>query len=141
MASLNYNALLTYLSDAAFNPASASFYIMLVGDSYVPDKANHHYRSDVIAFEISGSSGYTAGGQAIPVTQTLVESASQMQWLFSSVVWNSASITARGAIIYNFRGGSPSADELVSFIDFGYDVTSSNGSFTVAVPQPLVFQN
>lgn len=140
MASLNYNALLSYLSEDAFNPATASFGIMLVDDTYIPDKVNHKFRSDITG-EINGASGYTPGGVAIPVTLTLNNALNQMQWAFSSVVFNSSSITARGAVIFNMRGGAPSADELVSYIDFGFDVTSVNDTFTVAIPTPLIFQN
>ena len=45
--------------------------------------------------------------------------------------WEASTITARGLVYYKSRGGAPSADELVAYIDFGEDVVSQNGTFAV----------
>jgi hypothetical protein len=45
--------------------------------------------------------------------------------------WTTASITARGAVYYKRRGGLSSADELVAYIDFGGDITSTLGTFAL----------
>ena len=44
--------------------------------------------------------------------------------------WTSATITARGALIYN----SSKSNKSVAVIDFGTDKTSTAGTFTVVLP-------
>jgi hypothetical protein len=51
-----------------------------------------------------------------------------------------ATITAAGAVIYKARGGTADADELVAFIDFGGDVSSTGATFSVGV-STITFQN
>ena len=46
--------------------------------------------------------------------------------------WTSATITARYAVIYN----STRSNKAVAVIDFGSDITSTNGTFTVQLPVP-----
>lgn len=120
------------------NLSTDTFYMMLTTNSYSPTKASDEHRSDVTN-EVSGT-GYTAGGQAVTCTVTgplsTVESAT-----FSPVTWAAATITARRAVIYKHRGGSSSADELVCWIDFGADVSSVAGNFTVTPSGALTFTN
>jgi hypothetical protein len=47
------------------------------------------------------------------------------------VNWASSTITARAAVIYKSRGGASSADELVCYVDFGADVSSSAATFSL----------
>lgn len=44
--------------------------------------------------------------------------------------WTSATITARGALIYN----SSKTNKAVCVLDFGSDITSTAGTFTVQFP-------
>jgi len=50
---------------------------------------------------------------------------------FSDSTWSSASITARGALIFN---DSASGDPSVCVLDFGADKTASSGDFVVVFP-------
>ena len=50
---------------------------------------------------------------------------------FAAVSWSTATITARGAVYYKSRGGASSADELVAYVDFGGDVSSTGATFTL----------
>ena len=45
--------------------------------------------------------------------------------------WTTSTITARGAVLYKERGGADSANELLCYIDFGSDKTSSGGTFQI----------
>jgi hypothetical protein len=54
--------------------------------------------------------------------------------------WATSTITARKAVIYKSRGGASSADELVCVIDFGSDVVSTAGTFTLTA-STIKFQN
>ena len=50
---------------------------------------------------------------------------------FADITFTSATITARGALIYN---DSASGDPTVLFLDFGSDKTSTSGDFQVVFP-------
>ena len=50
---------------------------------------------------------------------------------FADVTWSSSSITARGALIYNY---SLAGNNAVCVLDFGSDKTSSAGDFTIQFP-------
>ncbi len=79
--------------------------------------------------EVTGS-GYTAGGNTLTVSQ-VPTSTSTTAWLdFSDSTWSTATITARGALIYN----STQSNKAVAVLDFGSDKSSSAGDFTVVFP-------
>ena len=107
-----------------------SFKAMLVASAYVPNKGTHIFRSDVTN-EVSGT-GYTAGGIACAVTVTKDTANHKVTIQFGAVSWASSTITARGVVYYKSRGGASSADELVSYADFGSDVISNNTTFSVS---------
>lgn len=81
--------------------------------------------------EVSGT-GYTAGGETLTVTGGAVSVSGTTAYIdFSDVTWTSATITARGALIYNDTAvGNPA----VAVLDFGSDKTSTSGDFTVQFP-------
>jgi hypothetical protein len=47
-------------------------------------------------------------------------------------VWTSSTITARYAVVYDSTPGTDATRPLICYIDFGADVISSGGSFTIA---------
>ena len=49
---------------------------------------------------------------------------------FADTTWSSATITARGAMIYN----DTDSDKAVAILDFGADKSSSGGDFTITFP-------
>ena len=106
-----------------------TFYVMLVTSAYTENKATHTKRSDVTN-EVTGT-GYTAGGKAVVPTVTNDTTNHRLTLVFPQVTWPSSTITARKAVYYKSRGGASSADELVFVNDFGSDVTTSNGTFTL----------
>jgi hypothetical protein len=78
--------------------------------------------------EVSGT-GYTAGGNTL-AGAAISLSGSTAIVDFSDTTWSSATITARGALIYN----SSKADRAIAVLDFGSDKSSTNGDFTVVFP-------
>tara|TARA_R110000824_G_scaffold89496_1_gene219382 strand:- start:1525 stop:1938 length:414 start_codon:yes stop_codon:yes gene_type:complete len=50
---------------------------------------------------------------------------------FADVTWGTATITARGALIYN---ETTAGDEAVVILDFGADKVATSGDFTVVFP-------
>lgn len=112
---------------------------MLVTSSYSPDKDTHTKRSDVTN-EVSGT-GYTTGGQEITPTVTLDTANDRCDITFADVTWPSSTITARGGVAYKRRGGASSADELLFYLDFGGDISTTGGTFTLDFTGPLRFSN
>jgi hypothetical protein len=79
--------------------------------------------------EITGTA-YTAGGGSL----TRVDPATSGTTAFTDFAdetWSSATITARGALIYN---DTASGDPTVVVLDFGGDKTATSGDFTIVFP-------
>jgi hypothetical protein len=78
--------------------------------------------------EVVGA-GYTGGGNTLSgASITLDGSVAIVD--FNDTTWSTATITARGALIYN----SSKSDKAIAVIDFGGDKTSTSGDFTVVFP-------
>lgn len=130
MASFIYNSCIDDMAKGAIDFDTDTFKVMLVTSSYTANKDTHDKRDDVTN-EASGT-GYTAGGVTSACTVTKDTANDKVTLSFAAVSWASSTITARGAVIYKSRGGASSADELVAFNDFGTDVASAAGTFTVS---------
>lgn len=80
--------------------------------------------------EVTGS-GYTAGGN--PLTNVTPTTSGTTGFTdFADTTWTTATITARGALIYN----STNSNRAVVVLDFGSDRTSTAGDFTIQFPAP-----
>lgn len=81
--------------------------------------------------EVSSSgTNYTAGGNTLTVSQVPTSTGTTAFLDFADTTWASATITARGALIYN----SSKSNKAVAVLDFGSDKTSTNGDFTIIFP-------
>ena len=79
--------------------------------------------------EVSGT-GYVAKGNALTnVTPTTSSTTALTD--FADTTWSTATITARGALIFN---DTHSGDASVLVLDFGADKTSTAGDFTITFP-------
>ena len=105
-----------------------TFMVALYGDQAPLGPDTTAYVTDG---EISGA-GYTAGGQALTGVQILGPAAGIAYVTFNDPVWAGASLTARGALIYN----RSKAQGSVAVLDFGADKTSNNGNFRMQFPSP-----
>ena len=77
--------------------------------------------------EITGT-GYVAGGQTL--SGVSVSTSGLIAYVsFDNVVWDPASFTARGALIYNSSVGNKS----IAVLDFGSDKQTTT-KFTIEVP-------
>ena len=80
--------------------------------------------------EVTGT-GYTAGGETLTIAANPTTSGTTAYLDFADATWTTATITARGAIIYLADGaGNPA----IAVLDFGADKTSTAGDFTVVFP-------
>jgi hypothetical protein len=78
--------------------------------------------------EVSGT-GYSAGGGTLTnIDPTTSGTTAFID--FADLTFSSATITARGALIYNSTNGN----RTVCVLDFGTDKTSTAGDFTIVFP-------
>lgn len=102
-----------------------TFYLALYTSSATLDATTTAYSA---TNETSGT-GYSAGGQAL-TTVAPTSSGTTAYLDFDDETWTTASITARGALIYN----NTQSNKAVAVLDFGADKTSTAGDFTVVFP-------
>ena len=82
--------------------------------------------------EAPSTGNYVAGGNTLSVTTTPTNGGSGTTAFidFADTTWAAATITARGALIYNNSQGNSA----VAVLDFGSDKTSTDGDFTIQFP-------
>jgi hypothetical protein len=116
----------TGLLSGVYNFNSGNFYIALYTNAATLDQTTTAYTS---VGEVSAA-GYTAGGEALTISQTpTLGSSGNIAYIsFNNATWTGA-FTARGALIYLNSGSKPA----VCVLDFGSDKTS-NQTFTVQFP-------
>jgi len=93
--------------------------------------------------EVTGTN-YTAGGNTLAnlgvVTSNNTASTGTGFTDFSDTTWSNATITARGALIYNTTPSANSnsnttlTNAAVAVLDFGSDKTATAGDFTIIFP-------
>lgn len=116
-----------------------TFKCMLVTSSYTVNRGTHDKRDD-ITNEVTGT-GYTAGGTTCTVSGAVDTTNHRYDVTITGPSWSTSTITARAMVIYKSRGGASSADNLVMYVDFLSDVTSTASTFAVTVSSPLRIQN
>jgi len=139
MASLVYNSCIRNAVTGQIDFDTDTFYMMLVTSTYTPDQDTHLDRADVTN-EVTGTN-YTSSGQSVTVTVGAVDTANdRVDISFADVTWASSTITAAAAVVYKYTG-TAADDLLVAYLDFGGDVSSTSGDFTVSTTTPLRFAN
>jgi hypothetical protein len=104
--------------------------VMLCTSSYTPDQDAHQYKSDVTN-EVTGT-GYTAGGAtAANPTITYTGATNTFKIDADDVSWASSTITARYAVVYDSSPATEATRPLLCYIDFGADVSTSNGTLSI----------
>ena len=79
--------------------------------------------------EVVGT-GYTAGGNTLTISANPASTGTTAFLDFADTTWSTATITARGALIYKSGGTNPA----IAVLDFGSDKTSTAGDFTIVFP-------
>lgn len=113
-------------SQLAVNVDSDTFGIRLVDNTVTPNFDTHAVWSDLSSGEVSGT-GYTADGNALANFAMSINSGS-LDFDADDAAWTAATITARAAVIVD---DTLTNDPLFCLLDFGSDISSSNGTFTV----------
>ena len=104
--------------------------VMLCTSAYTPNQDTHQYKASVTN-EVVGT-GYTAGGATLTgVTVTYTAGTNTLAIDAADVSWASSTITARYAVIYDGTPGTDATRPLIAYVDFGADVPSSGGPFSI----------
>jgi hypothetical protein len=103
-----------------------AFKLALYSSSATLDATTTAYSS---SNEVADSGTYAAGGGTL-TNITPTSSGTTAFADFADLSFTSATITARGALIYNSTDG----DRAVAVLDFGGDKVSTNGTFTIQFP-------
>ncbi len=108
-----------------FTNGTHSYKLALFSNSATLDATTTAYTT---SGEVTGS-GYSAGGNTL-TTVTPTTSGTTAFVDFADTSFSNATITARGALIYN----STQSNKAVAVIDFGSDKAASAGTFSVIFP-------
>jgi hypothetical protein len=114
-----------------FNTGTSKVYkIALYTSSASLDAATEDYTNNTTG-EVANGGGYTTGGNTLTVSQVPTDGGSGTTAFisFDNTTWSAATITARGALIYNSTD-----DTAVAVLDFGSDKISTAGDFTINFP-------
>lgn len=108
--------------------SSDTIKVALLTSSYSPAKDTHDFFDDVNANEITGT-GYSAGGATL-ASKTSAGASGVADLDAADVSWTSSTLTARYAIIYQSTG-TASTSKLIGYIDFGANVSTTAGTFSI----------
>lgn len=110
------------------NPMAGSYKLAMYTSSATLDGTTSTYSA---TNEASGT-GYSAGGSALTISASMPSLTSTTAFMdFADLVFSTATVTARGCMIYNSYAG---LNRTVSVHDFGADKTSTAGDFTIIFP-------
>lgn len=90
--------------------------------------------------EVSNSGSYSSGGGTLDSANAVSSSGTTAFADFDNIDFTSATITARGALIYNStpsatsESGATLTNPACVVLDFGSDKTSTSGTFTIQFP-------
>jgi len=83
--------------------------------------------------EVANSGTYAAGGGTLTNVDPTTSGTTAFTD-FADISFTSATINARGALIYNSTPGHTYSDPSVAVLDFGGDKISTDGTFTIQFP-------
>jgi hypothetical protein len=108
-----------------------TFMLALYTSTWTGDKTKTNYDT---TNEVGNSGSYSAGGGTL-VSTTPTLSTDTAVCNFATLAFTSATITARGALIYNSsKVCNAAGGAAVCVLDFGSDKTSTSGTFTIQFP-------
>ena len=106
--------------------------VALCASEFTPAQDTMDYFDDVTN-ELSTASGYIAGGASLASTSAIYTASTNILMLDGAdVSWADSCITARYAVVYVDTAASAASDPLICWTDFGGNVISSSGTFTIS---------
>jgi hypothetical protein len=124
-----FNAAITALANKEIDWGSDTIKVTLHTSAYTPNQATHDYQND-LTNEVANGNGYTTGGATL-VSKTEAFTGQVKKFDAADVTWAASTITARYAVVADTTPGTAATNPLICYVDFGADVTSSGGDFTI----------
>lgn len=105
--------------------------VSLHTSAMTPDQDTWVFKSS-LTNEVASGNGYTTGGATL-ASKTLDYTAGTNVIKFDAAdtSWAASTITARYAVIYDDTPATDAAKPLLGYVDFGADVSSLAGAFTI----------
>jgi hypothetical protein len=125
-----YYKAITSLANSEIDWGTHTIKCALFTSSLSPSQSADQYfdAAPYTSNQVTGT-GYTAGGATL-ASKTEAFASNVKQFDAANAVWSASTITARYAVVYD---DTPSSNKpLVCYVDFGSDVPSSAGDFTIA---------
>lgn len=133
-----YGKFLSALANKEVDLDSDTLKVMLTTSSYTPNQDTDQYKS-AVTNEVTGT-GYTAGGQTLTSVSVAYSASTNTLTLDAAdPSWASSTITARRAVFYDDTPAASTAKPLIAWWDFGADVSSSGGPFTLTIDVAGIF--
>lgn len=133
-----YGLALQSLVSGSINYTGATVKAILLTSSYTPNQDTHRFKSD-LSGEAVGT-GYTAGGQTLTSKTSTYATGSHILTLdCADPTWPTTTVSARYIAFYVDTGTSTTSP-LISYVDFGANVTSTGGTWTYPVPATGIAQ-
>jgi hypothetical protein len=121
---------------SAFNKeidfAADAIYISLHTSTFAPNQDTMDYQND-LTNELGATGGYTTGGKLLATCAVAYDAGTNVFNIDATVdpTWTSATFTAHYAVVYDSTPGTAATNPLICYIDFGADVSVTNGTFTI----------
>jgi hypothetical protein len=120
------------ITEAKVNWPTDTIKVSLHTSAYTPNQDTHDFFDDVSATQVAATGGYTAGGATLGTkTNAYTAGTNTVALDAADTVWAASTITARYAVIYDSTPGTDATRPLLGYVDFGADVTSTAGDFTI----------
>jgi len=124
-----YNKAITSLANKEIDWSSDTIKVTLHTNAYTPSQTAHQYQSD-LTNEVAAGGGYTTGGQTL-TNKTEAFAGQVKKFDADDVTWAASTITAHYAVIADTTPGTAATNPLIAYVDFGADVVSTGGAFTI----------
>ena len=102
---------------------SGSYRVILLTNQYAHSPA-HSRRSDLTAFEIAATGGYSTGGVSATLSHVVDGTTGNHMLTLGGATIGTGPISCQWVAWVRWRGGAASADELVALLDQGRQITS-----------------
>ena len=109
-----------------------TFNLALYTNTATIDASTTAYSTGLGGQVSASGTGYALGGKPLVSATPTLDGSVAICDFTSSVSWTSATITARGCLIYN----TDASDKAVCVLNFGGDKTATAGTFTIEFPAP-----
>jgi hypothetical protein len=112
--------------------SSATIRTSLHTSAYTPNQDTNHFFSDT-SNEVGTSGTYTTGGGPTlgSKSSTYDTATDQIRLDAGDFSVTGTTITARRAVVWNDTAGASTTDPVIGWVDFGADVSTTNGTFAI----------